>query len=566
MSDLSLGAFLKKAVESTLMGSKPESSFSAPPSPLDTSLVFTPPSGSSSAPVPTPLQDDSLLTANNIGVLSTKYSLQDSVDTTDPVDYHKFELTTSDAVSIFFNGLSAGYTLELLDSSGGVLQSSTNSGTTWTPTDSGTTAGSVTSVLNAGTYYARITPATVTGNPLYALPGSYTLNLQPHNAPNTISIAASNTVNAGIADYICTGSNDQDVINQAIAAIAAQGGGTVLLMEGTYSISDNVQVTYNNITLSGVGWNTILKLANNTRLEDAGLLRSAFHTDEENRATPYFSNQHFLHMSLDGNKSGGTSYTNSYGNFGTYVDSSFEDLRVHDFPHYGFDPHENSEAGQPTIRLTIKDSLADHNNVDGLTIDNCLDSLFFNNILDSNGRHGINIVTAATNNMVRNNVANNNGGNGIVIQPGGELSRTSDSNFLINNVVQSNRLSGILVQLAQNTQVSGNTVTGNAQHGIRLRGSSLSSVSNNIFDDNGQAAVDQYFGVYVDDFISGGSVVPSTNNTVQNNSIRSATTRYRNGIKERSRLDDFNIYANNIISGTVRAPFQIQGPNSQVIA
>jgi hypothetical protein len=187
------------------------------------------------APVSDPsAQDNSLQTANNIGILTNKYSIKDSVGPADPVDYYKFDLSTSDAVSIFFNGLSAGYTLELLDGSGNVLQNSINSGTTWTSTNSGITGGSITSLLSAGTYYVRVTPAAVTGNPLYSIPGVYTLNLQLHNAPNTVTVAASNTGNAtGIADYICSGSNDQNVIEQAIAAVAAQGGGTVLLMEGT---------------------------------------------------------------------------------------------------------------------------------------------------------------------------------------------------------------------------------------------------------------------------------------------------------------------------------------------
>lgn len=515
-----------------------------------------------------PPGDNTLETANLAGVLSSKLSFTDSVDSSDPVDYYRFEMATSDVVSVFLNGLSAGYTIELLDSSGAALQSATNSGTTWTPTDSGTPGGSLTTVLEAGTYYVRVTPADLTGNPLYALAGSYTVNLQPHNAPNTVTVAASNSALADTADYVATGVSDQDIIEQAIAAIAAQGGGTVLLLEGTYNISDNLEILYDNITLSGVGWGSHLRLVDGAQLEDAGLLRSAYHTVEENIADPYFSNQHFLHLSLDGNKSGGTSYTNSYANFGTYVDSSFQDIRAHDFPHYGFDPHENSDAGQPTLRLTMIGNLADHNDVDGLTIDNCIDSVFINNILDSNGRHGINIVTAAENNIVQNNWATNNGGNGIVIQPGTETERTSDSNQLIGNIVQFNQLSGILVQLADSTIVTGNTVTNNAQHGIRLRGATSSTISDNILDDNAQAAVNQYYGVYVDDYVntSTGEFAASTNNLIQNNSIQSATTSYRNGIRERSVETDFNTYAGNVIAGTIREAIFLLGPNSQQIS
>lgn len=514
-----------------------------------------------------PVGDNTLETANAAGVITSKLSFTDSVDSADPVDYYQFELATSDAISVFLNGLSAGYTIELLNSSGATLQSATNSGTTWTSTDSGTPGGSLTTVLEAGIYYVRVTPAELTGNPLYALPGSYTVNLQLHNAPNTVTIAASDSANASIADYVATGVSDQDIIEQAIAAIAAQGGGTVLLLEGTYNISDNVEILFDNITLSGVGWGSRLRLVDGAQLEDAGLLRSAYHTVEENLADPFFTNQHFLHLSLDGNKSGGSSYTNSYANFGTYVDSSFQDVRAHDFPHYGFDPHENSDAGQPTIRLTMIGNLADHNDVDGLTIDNCLDSIFINNILDSNGRHGINIVTDADNNLVQNNWATNNGGNGIVIQPGTETARTADFNQLIGNVIQFNQLSGILVQLAEGTIVTGNIVTNNAQHGIRLRGATFSTISDNNLDDNAQAEPNRYYGVYVDDYVNAttGQFAASTNNLIQNNVIRSSTTSYRNGIRERSAETDFNTYAGNVIAGTIREAIFLLGPNSQQI-
>jgi len=519
-----------------------------------------------------PLADNTLATANNLGALNGQISLTDSVGNGDPVDYLKFSLGASDGVSMFFNGLSAGYTLDLLGGDGTVLQSSTNSGTV-SDTNSSTTGGSVTSFLNAGTYYVKITPAAIAGNPNYVLPGSYTLNVQNHNAPSTVTVAASNSANKALADYVATGTADQDMIEQAIAQVGKQGGGTVLLLEGTYNISNNVKVTYDNVTLSGVGWKSVLRLVNNTQLGDAGLLRSAFHTSAENRVKTFFSNQHFLHLSLDGNKDGGTNYNNSYANFGTYADSSFEDIRAHDFPHYGFDPHENADAVVPTVRLTLVNNLADHNGVDGLTTDNVIGSTFANNILDANGRHGINIVTAAKNSTYENNIVTNNGGNGITVQPGGDTSRGSDFNRILNNVIRGNKLSGILVQLSDNTEIRGNTIAGNSQHGIRLRGASNNTIANNTTADNGTAALNTYYGIYLDDFAftdpkTGaltGVTKSSTNNLVQNNKISSATNSYRNGIAERNANNDYNTYQDNIISGFTRTPIALLGPHSKII-
>jgi parallel beta-helix repeat protein len=504
---------------------------------------------------------ETLGTAYAMGTLSSKQSFKDAVNNDDPVDYFRFDLNASETVSVFLSGLSAGNTVDLLNSNGSTLRSSTNAGTTWNASNSIRTGGSVTATLAAGTYYVRVTPAAITGNPLYAKPG-YTINFQPHNTPNTVTVAASNSANASTADYIATGSSDQTVINRAIAEMGNRGGGTVLLMEGTFNISNNVLITYDNITLSGVGWSTVLQLQNGSNLRDAGLLRSAYRSESDNMRKPRFSNQHFMHMSLDGNKDGGTDYADSYGNYGTYIDSSFEDLRVHDFPHYGFDPHENYYTGTSTVRLTIANSLSDHNAVDGLTTDDCQDSTFTGNILDSNGRHGINIVTATSNSLFEDNISTNNGSTGITVQPGSsDLSQVPDGNILRNNIVQSNVRSGIYVYRSRNTQITGNTIENNGYHGIQIRSSVFSTVSDNLIDNNGQFANDKYYGVYLDN----DGTVFSTNNLVENNIIRStASIRYRNGIIERSSQDDYNIYRSNTISGTVRAAIVLRGPNSEI--
>ncbi len=498
--------------------------------------------------------------ATSLGAITGYYSLKGTVNASDPADYYQFSLNNADLFSVFLDGLSAGNTIDLLDSGGNVLKSATNSGTTWDAADSTKTGGTLTASLAAGTYYVRVTPSSITGNPRYAK-SEYQLNFQPHNAPNTISVAAQNSEFASSADFRCTGTSDQTVINQAIASMGNRGGGTIVLMEGNYNISNNVLITYDNITLTGVGWSTILRLAPNSNLRDAGLLRSAYKSETDNLRKSRFSNQHFRHMSLDGNKDQGTDYDDSYGNYGTYLDSSFEDLRIHDFPHYGFDPHENYYAGTPTVRLTIKDSLTDHNKVDGMTTDNCQFSDFYDNISDSNGRHGINIVTAARNNLFENNIVSSNGATGITMQPGGDLSRTSETNIVRNNTVFSNAKEGIYVYRSRDSEIKNNSIFSNGYHGVRLRGTSYSFVDNNTIENNGQALHDKYSGVYLDN----DAIAYSTNNKVRNNTIRSNTTnRHRYGISEKSSQDDYNAYIDNIISGSVRKAIYKLGPNSTI--
>lgn len=65
-------------------------------------------------------------------------------------------------------------------------------------------------------------------------------------------------------DYLCTGTSDHTVINNAIAALPT-GGGKIVLLEGTYNISGAVLVNKDNVTLEGMGNGTVLKrMFNNT--------------------------------------------------------------------------------------------------------------------------------------------------------------------------------------------------------------------------------------------------------------------------------------------------------------
>jgi parallel beta-helix repeat protein len=503
---------------------------------------------------------NSFAAATDLGVLSSVRSYKDQISGSS--DYYKFSVGATDVVSVFLNGLNAGHQVDLFDASGNLLRNSANSGTTWDAANSRRTGGTITAQLGAGTYYARVSSTAITGNPIYVKAGEYTVNFQLHNAPNTVTVAASDSPLASTADFVATGANDQTVINQAIAQMGNQGGGTVLLMEGTFNISNNVLVTYDNITLSGVGWSSVLRLSPNANLRDAGLLRSALRSESDNLRKPRFSNQVFKHMSLDGNKDQGSDYDDSYGNYGTYLDSSFSDMRVHDFPHYGFDPHENNYSGTPTVRLKITDSLSDHNAVDGLTTDNCLDSTFADNVLDSNGRHGINIVTATRNSVFENNVSTNNGRTGLTMQPGAiDLSRTSESNIIRYNTIRDNQREGMFIYRSRNSDIHNNTVLNNGRHGIRLRGTSYTNVFDNVVDNNGQSANDTYSGIYLDN----DGTAYSTRNRVERNSLRSTTTvRYRYGFSERDVRDDANTYADNTLGGAVRKPYLIKGPNSTV--
>ncbi|GBD55062.1 S8 family serine peptidase [Microcystis aeruginosa NIES-298] len=118
----------------------------------------------SAAPLaPVDLAGNTLATARAITVGSSTTSYTDWVGSTDTNDYYRFSLANSGNFNLGLTGLTADADVQLLNSSGSVIASSTNGGTV---------SESITSQLSAGTYYIRVYP--YTGNTNYNLAVSAT--------------------------------------------------------------------------------------------------------------------------------------------------------------------------------------------------------------------------------------------------------------------------------------------------------------------------------------------------------------------------------------------------------
>lgn len=74
----------------------------------------------------------------------------------------------------------------------------------------------------------------------------------PTSASSTYIVAASDSVNKEHANWVCDGTSDHVEINMALANCTS--GGTVTLMEGTYLIDGIVNISYDNVTLTGSGY------------------------------------------------------------------------------------------------------------------------------------------------------------------------------------------------------------------------------------------------------------------------------------------------------------------------
>lgn len=69
-------------------------------------------------------------------------------------------------------------------------------------------------------------------------------------------IAATDSVNAASADIVCDGTADNESIQYAIDLVSNNGGGNILLLNGSYAISGQITIAdaSDNITISGSHW------------------------------------------------------------------------------------------------------------------------------------------------------------------------------------------------------------------------------------------------------------------------------------------------------------------------
>ncbi|KAB0241108.1 peptidase S8 [Microcystis aeruginosa EAWAG127a] len=145
----------------------------------------------SAAPLaPVDLAGNTLATARAITVGSSTTSYTDWVGSTDTNDYYRFSLANSGNFNLGLTGMTADGDVQLLNSSGSVIASSTNGGTA---------SESITRQLSAGTYYIRVYP--YTGNTNYNLAVSAAPLAPVDLAGNTLATARAITVGSSTTSY-----------------------------------------------------------------------------------------------------------------------------------------------------------------------------------------------------------------------------------------------------------------------------------------------------------------------------------------------------------------------------
>lgn len=149
--------------------------------------------------MPVDYAGNTLGTARSISITPSPQTLNDWVGSKDTNDYYRFSLSSHSSFYLGLNNLTANADVQLLSSNGTVIASSTNSDTT---------AESISTNLDAGTYYIRVFPysnANTYYNLTVATPADYAGNA-PSNARSIPVSSSTNTYTdfigtADLSDY-----------------------------------------------------------------------------------------------------------------------------------------------------------------------------------------------------------------------------------------------------------------------------------------------------------------------------------------------------------------------------
>jgi parallel beta-helix repeat protein len=292
----------------------------------------------------------------------------------------------------------------------------------------------------------------------------------------TVVIAASdsseNSKKAADVVIPAGSTNAQETINHVMLTMIPPSGGKVVLMEGTYVVSNSIRLS-NNVTLEGMGRGTIIR-AKDDISDNSVVIHLITNIDQSN------GNEGIIirDLTVDGNKSNQREGTGgARGIFFSRVSHALiQSVLVKDTNYHAIYLHysrHNSVVGNTIIdsKAGIGMGSSDFNLIadnkllnvqeDGIVINSCQYNEFSGNEIAECGKHGV-IIAAGSNHAILNNRIMGSGTTGIY------LSNTSYNN------------------------VQGNTIrklSSQTPHGIRIGGNSEKNlVTNNDLYDSGSVA------------------------------------------------------------------------------
>lgn len=291
---------------------------------------------------------------------------------------------------------------------------------------------------------------------------------------STIIVAdAKTSKNAVRADYIVpSGSTSAEtIINRAIGQLGSAGG-RVVLLEGTYIISNSI-ILPDRVTLEGQGVGTVIKLNNG--------ISNGIHAVKNRDTTNGNSDIAIRNIKFDGNKA----LLSSGGSIscGIYL------MQV-----------TNVVVDNCTCDSFVKDGIWIVSKNGGVIVKN--------NICSFNNVKGIQVE--GTDCKVTGNVCTYNGWNGVAVFNGDALTQ------VMNNTAKNNSQVGIDIYSSNGVLIQGNVSSYNGYDGIRLYVSSNCAVVSNSVEDNNKAN-NNACGISIE-------TASSSYNVVQTNKVRRGST------------------------------------------
>ena len=273
-------------------------------------------------------------------------------------------------------------------------------------------------------------------------------------------VCASGSVDTTNCDYLCSGNSDQSEINTAITAIALTGG-SVVLMEGTYTISTPILMNTDNVALIGQGKGTKIQLATAVQsniIESTGGHLGLLIAD----------------LYLDGTTSA-ASLNSDINQCGIYFnnvdDSKIENIYSLSNKRNGVNLYNGSERNE-VIGCTVTG-----NSYRGITLFSSNFNEISGNMCKSNTNAGI-YLTSSESNTISSNLCPGSQSEGIA------LYTTSRYNTITGNVYKDNTIEEIFIgNNCDFNTISGN-ICGSGNMGLWLSSADYNNVLSIIFYDN----------------------------------------------------------------------------------
>ncbi|MDF2969710.1 MAG: hypothetical protein K0R61_160, partial [Microvirga sp.] len=249
------------------------------------------------------------------------------------------------------------------------------------------------------------------------------------------------------------------------------------------------------VELTGSGnRDTVIMLEDNFNARINGLVRTALDTVE---------NVTISNLVIDGNRDSNIGHQAGFicgvkaDSGDTQTNITLDNVEARNFSAYGINPHEI------TYNMTVKNSTAHHNGLDGFVADGIVGGVYENNISYANDRHGFNIQNASQNIVLEGNTAYGNGtgatgGAGIVVQRG-DIQRGNEAEIahvtnvqIIGGEYYGNTREGILVKLSDNVTIAGAEIYDNMRQGVRIEGSINTVLKDSFISNNSQELQGSY--------------------------------------------------------------------------